>query len=182
MTDDRHETTEIHGSTGAGSAASGGRVDAGSVSGRDHVRSGDVHVRVSDRHETKPLRDTPTGVAVRLDGLETQISRFAELQAEQWDRFGGRLDKLEALFHSKDVSDAISNRDTIEMQQSIAILKKTLLGNGALGTARWERITRAMVALALLGLFAMTIMLIMLAIQVGQNSQQIAIIIDGALR
>jgi len=68
--------------TGAGSAASGGSVDADNIAGQDVQR---VDVHVGGGRKTDSLERTTGMIVARLNGIDDQIARLSEAQAFYWN-------------------------------------------------------------------------------------------------
>lgn len=166
---------------------SGRDLDAGrDVAGRD-VRT-EQHVIVGD--DGGDPRVSRAGVVVRLEGLELQFARFAEIQAEEWytikAEFRATREQIECMMQANAIrqarEDVAVENDRVAfdaLRSEVREVRETLFGNGRLGTARWEKITRGMAAFAILVVLIVLAIVVLQGIQIVQIQQQIGVILEA---
>jgi hypothetical protein len=183
-----NDSIAVGGNVGDGSVTGDGTIVSGVHRGQVGVGAGNtqqVSVALRDSNDTRPLNETQTGIVLRLGGLETMFGKFSELQAEQWDRFDSQL---QAIIRQQSeliqagairlVEDRIDRERFSKLEENVLDLQHIVKGNGSLGTAVWERITRTIAIVCALVVAFLVVAVVLQGVNMIQLQQQMSYMLE----
>jgi len=178
----------VDGNTGDGSVTGSGTVFSGIRRGQVSEGHGNQQVTVEVKNhdvDTKPLDTTTTGIAVRLQSLEEQLEKSSDEQTRWQDKLEAKINAImtqqTALVQAEAVRQALKtgeNDRLARLEGDVEKITHSYFGNGGLGTARWELITRTMMILIVIVVIFLILIAALQAVQMSQVQQQITLIME----